>query len=47
MTNRLTILGGSSPWTVALIDALAAAGGPPSLESVILHGRAGSAPGRF
>ena len=39
MTNRLTILGGSSPWTVALIDALAAAGGPPSLESVILHGR--------
>jgi 6-phospho-beta-glucosidase len=39
MTSRLTILGGSSPWTVALIDALAAAGGPPSLESVTLHGR--------
>jgi 6-phospho-beta-glucosidase len=39
MTNRLAILGGSSPWTVALINALAAAGGPPSLESVTLHGR--------
>ena len=39
MTTRLTILGGSSPYTVALIDALA--GVPESLldTTVMLHGR--------
>ena len=39
MTARLTVLGGSSPSTLALIDALAAVGGPPSLAEVTLHGR--------
>src|SRR5262245_27328242 len=39
MTTRLTVLGGSSPSTLALIDALAAVGGPSSLAEVTLHGR--------
>jgi len=39
MTARLTVLGGSSPSTLALINGLAAVGGPPSLAELTLHGR--------
>lgn len=39
MTARLTILGGSSPYTVALIDALAAARESLGPVSLVLHGR--------
>jgi 6-phospho-beta-glucosidase len=39
MTARLTVLGGSSPSTAALIEALAAVNGPPSLPEITLYGR--------
>ena len=39
MIARLTVLGGSSPYTLALVDALADVAGPPPLGEVVLHGR--------
>jgi 6-phospho-beta-glucosidase len=36
---RLTVLGGSSPSTPALVDALAGVAGPPPVREVVLHGR--------
>jgi 6-phospho-beta-glucosidase len=39
MTTRLVILGGSSPFTIALIDALAAVGASLPVDELTLHGR--------
>jgi 6-phospho-beta-glucosidase len=36
---RLTVLGGSSPSTPALVDALAGVAGPPPVREVVVHGR--------
>src|SRR5439155_22369983 len=38
MTARLTVLGGSSPSTLALINGLAAVGGSPFFAELTLHG---------